>query len=428
MDGVMNDTIIKEEELRRKMSELRNELGSEETSGSGILDKEKDYLAMVRNTVLYLKQKERLLPVKSQRNMQRLALIPAEEDRQGREVRSKLSPSLTICMICCVVSGVLMLGAMINVKGYDISFLDLLSNDNNLLHLGSSGMQGFIKFMCFLQGMCSGIFFYAGYAVCRKKETFSIYGSAAFVVIIFVCLLGVSYDFNSTMQDATWGYSVIRAKVTENTWAALIISCAAAIVYKQASETDQNLLGVEEIDPPVVRSIPIQNYYPWRDIRFINAVWEKRDRVYFWLDYQLMEGISSSDDGGKASTIKVDIIVNVFRREYIITDYIIKPAYNKQKGSTPKMIIDNVGFNPNEIDSVDVIIKRIEMPSGRKTEEYKVYAISGMGSWELAEYREENKIYNAVCGKECTEQTWMCICGMVNEAPRVTCMNCRARK
>ena len=131
--------------------------------------------------------------------MQRLALIPAEENRQGREVRSKLSPSLTICMICCVVSGVLMLGAMINVNGYDISFLDLLSNDNNLLHLGSSGMQGFIKFMCFLQGMCSGIFFYAGYAVCRKKETFSIYGSAAFVVRIFESLLGVSYDFNSTM-------------------------------------------------------------------------------------------------------------------------------------------------------------------------------------------------------------------------------------
>lgn len=428
MGVTIKDTTIKAEELKGKIRELRNELGSDGTSGLGDLDKEKGYLSMVRNTVLYLKEKGRLLPIENQRNVQRLAVTPTEGGRQVNAFERKTSPSSIISMVLCIASGVLVLGALIEINGYDISFLELLSGDNNVFLSNNTELMNFIKFMCILQLGCVGMFFYACYAIYQQVDTYAIHWATVFVVMIFLVFAAIAYYFNSAMQDATWGYSIIRAKLTERAWMSLMISFAATFVYQKSDKIDQNLFGTRGAEQAAVKNIPVKNYYPWRSIRFINTVWEKSDRIYFWLDYELMEEVTSRDNRKMASAIKVDIIIKVFHRKYIITDYIIKPAYDKKKGSAPKMVIDNRDFNPNEIDGVDVIIKTIEMPNGRKIEEYKTYAVSGMDSWELARYREESGLHNAVCRKESAEQTWMCICGMVNKAPRVMCLNCRAKK
>ena len=52
-----------------------------------------------------------------------------------------------------------------------------------------------------------------------------IYVTTIFVVIIFLVLWIISLSFNSSMEDAMWGYSVIHAKMTGKAWASLVTGC-----------------------------------------------------------------------------------------------------------------------------------------------------------------------------------------------------------
>ena len=422
--------------LKQEISKLKNDLGESAKADIQAAETEKQRLSMVKTTIQYLKKAGRISVVKISDSIERLAVRQAEPEKQQKESEKKLGPSLIICMALCALTGILIMGSLIEVNGYDISFLKAAQGlgDWNA-YLGSSdvnSMVNFLGFICFLQWVCAGMFFYAVYSLYRKKDSLMVYATVIFVIIIFLVLWIISLSFNSGMEDAMWGYSVIHAKMTGKAWASLVTGCAAAVVFNKRDIIDQNLSGTnqEEQKQEITKTIPVCNYYPWESIRFVNIVLEKDDKTSFYLEYQLPKEMRSRGyrHGWKKDiSVKTDIILKVFRKEYIILDNIFNIPWEHASGASQKMILEHMPFGLNEIDNVEVIIKTIEMPGGERKEVPNVYAVSGMNSTDLARYRSENSCSNAVCRKEKADEIWLCTCGYVNDNSRPSCLNCGSR-
>ena len=253
------------------------------------------------------------------------------------------------------------------------------------------------------------------------------------MIFIYLLLLIVSVSFNSSMEDAMWGYSSVHSELTGQAWISLATACAAAVVFSKRETIDRSLSGTnqEEQKQEVTRTIPVCNYYPWECVRFINLVLEKVDSTSFSLVYTLPKSMKLEGyrNGWKKDIItKVDIILKVFRQEYIILDQILNIEWEHSSGTLQKVTLDNMPFSINEIDEVKVIIKTVDMPDGEQRVEHEVYAVSGMNSTELERYRSENGCPDAVCRKEKTNMNWLCTCGFVNNDKDTLCMNCNSRK
>lgn len=424
------------DELKHKISKLKDDMGESANADIQAAKTEKQRLSMVKATIQYLKKSGRISAVKISDNIERLTVRKAEPEKQQKESEKKMGPSLIICMALCALTGILIMGSLIEVNGYDISFLKVAQGIGELnAYIGSSdvnSMVGFLGFMCFLQWVCAGMYFFAAYSLYRKKDSSMIYVTAIFVIIIFLVLWMISLSFNSSMEDAMWGYSVIHAEMTGKAWTSLVTGCAAAVVFNKRDIIDQNLSGTnqEEQKQEITKTIPVCNYYPWESIRFINMVLEKDDKTSFYLEYQLPKEMRSRGyrHGWKKDIfVKTDIMLKVFRKEYIILDNIFDIRWEYVSGASQKLILENMPFGINEIDNVEVIIKAVEMPDGERRELPNVYVVSGMNSTELLRYRRENGCLNAVCRKEKTDEIWLCTCGYANDNSNLTCLNCGSK-
>lgn len=187
------------------------------------------------------------------------------------------------------------MGALIEVNGYDISFLRLLAGAGDLTAFSGSstgtGVMSLLSFLCFLQWACAAVYFYAVFKFYRRKDSAPIYLVTALVISVFLILWIISNYFNLGMGDDAWGYSFIRAELTYPAWISLLTACGAAIAYYNSRAVDYQS-GINSVEQrEVIKEIPGSNYYPWENIRFINLVLEKTDHTSLHLVYRLADGI-----------------------------------------------------------------------------------------------------------------------------------------
>lgn len=416
-------------QLKQEITNLRNDL--QKLGSAEAYEAEKKRLLMVKATIKYLKKYERITAVRKSDNMKQLTGGSEKSGNQEKKDNTKLSTPIIICMALCVITGVLIMGSLIEVNGYDISFLRLLDGVGNLTVLSGSstgtGVMSLLGFLCFLQWACAAVYFYAVFKFYRRKDSAPIYLAAALVISIFLILWIISNSFNSSMVDDGWGYSLIRAELTGQAWISLLTACGAAIAYYNSRTVDYRLgINPEERDG-IIKEIPVSNYYPWENIRFINLVLEKTDHTSLHLVYRLADGIRERGQRNgweKDITVKTDIIFRAHGEKYILSDNMFYLDWKNVSGNSQKMTLDELPFSINEIDKIEVIIKTTEAPNGVKRELSKVYAVSGMNSAELARYRSESGVPEAVCRKEKTAEEWLCTCGLVNDRPNALCANC----
>lgn len=174
-------------QLKLEITNLVNDLqksGSAEAYGA-----EKKHLLMVKATIKYLKETGRITAAGKSDNIKQLAADSEKNEVQEGKAKKKLSTPIIICISLCVITGVLIMGALIEVNGYDISFLRLLAGAGDLTAFSGSstgtGVMSLLSFLCFLQWACAAVYFYAVFKFYRRKDSAPIYLVTALVISVF---------------------------------------------------------------------------------------------------------------------------------------------------------------------------------------------------------------------------------------------------
>lgn len=174
-------------QLKLEITNLVNDLqksGSAEAYGA-----EKKHLLMVKATIKYLKETGRITAAGKSDNIKQLAADSEKNEVQEGKAKKKLSTPIIICISLCVITGVLIMGALIEVNGYDISFLRLLAGAGDLTAFSGpstgTGVMSLLSFLCFLQWVCAAVYFYAVFKFYRRKDSAPIYLVTALVISVF---------------------------------------------------------------------------------------------------------------------------------------------------------------------------------------------------------------------------------------------------
>ena len=141
-------------ELIQKIDELREELNSvdERDLEKNIrkLEEEKNHLISVKNTILHLRGKNRLLSTYVSKNAEKLSVRSRRDSKEKtKEETLNKNPALLILMGISGIMVILFLCAWIQINGYRISFFELAQETDNLTYvLGTSeSTQGIISLL-----------------------------------------------------------------------------------------------------------------------------------------------------------------------------------------------------------------------------------------------------------------------------------------
>ena len=426
-------------ELIQKIDELREELNSvdERDLEKNIrkLEEEKNHLISVKNTILHLRGKNRLLSTYVSKNAEKLSVRSRRDSKEKtKEETLNKNPALLILMGISGIMVILFLCAWIQINGYRISFFELAQETDNLTYvLGTSeSTQGIISLlwiMCILQWGFAFCYIYIIYALYKYKESSLVYPAMFGVIIFFVVLWIITFSVNSSIDDVYSGLSnYINAEMTWEAWVALILSIVSSGIYSGGDRINSQFFGIDNSTQEAgIRKIPVINYYPWEGIQFTDVIFEKGKEPCFFMQYKLLESWKAKGYSERWSGnifINADVILKAFRKEYAIFDQVFNLDWERTKGVTQKFEIEYTTFNINDIDEVKVIIKSIEMPDGKRKSVHKVYAVSDMNSNELERYRELIHYEAAVCREEKLETGWVCPCGQMHTETEKRCMVC----
>ena len=434
------DTGNRRKELVKKINEFQKELDSvdviETEKNISKLEEEKRHLVSVKNTILYLKENNRLLSAYVPDNTEKISVKRRNDhiEKSQEEKALNKNPTLLILMAISGMMAILLLTAWIEISGYRISLFELARETDNLTYMlgiseSTQGIVSFLWIICILQWGFALCYIYIIYALYKYKESSLIYPMMFGVVIFFVVLWITTFYVNSSIDDMYSGLSnYVNAEMTWEAWSALILAVFSGGIYSSQEWINSQIFGTDNTAQETeIRKIPVINYYPWEEIQFTDVVFEKGRDFFFFMQYKLpekwkIEGYSERWHGN--IFVNADVILKVFRKEYVVFDQIFNLEWEHTKGATQKLDIEYATFNINDIDEVRVIIKSVEMPDGQKKSAYNVYAISDMNSNELERYREQIHYDEAVCREAKLATGWVCPCGYIHTETEKRCMVC----
>ena len=427
-------------EQKGKIDILRKELNNTEELKDkrdiNKLEEQKLQLSTVKNTILYLREKGELIKAESSSYAERLSVRKSSINRNMTEETNPLNknPMIIILMVFSGIMAVLLLNAWIDVNGYEINLFELTREAENLSYIFGSteeiqGIIAFLWFICIIQAILAIYYLYIIYDLYKNRKSHGISFTMFGVIIIFLVSWGLTLSVNSSVDDIYRGLSnYISAGLTGKAWLALILSCICTGIYYKQEQLNSGLFGIStQSEANLTRKVPVTSYYPWEQIRFIDLIIEENTDVYVRLQYAIpsrwrLRGYR--EKWNAKITITVDVVLKVFKKEFVIPNVVFELEWEQAKGVTEKLAIVGRTFNINDIDEARIIMKSLEMPDGQRKSVYKVYAISNMNSNELERYREQIHYEAAVCREEKLECGWRCPCGLIHAETEKRCMVC----
>lgn len=283
-------------ELKRKIDILRKELNNTEDLKDkrdiNKLEEQKLQLSTVKNTILYLKEKGKLIKAESSPYAERLSVRKSSINRNMTEETIPLNknPVVIILMIFSGIMAVLLLNAWIDVNGYEINLFELTRKAENLSYIfGSSeeiqGIIAFLWFICIIQAILAIYYLYIIYDLYKNRKSHGISFTMFGVIIIFLVSWVLTLTINSRVDGIYSGLSnYISAGLTGKAWWALILSCVCTGIYCKEEQLNHQLFGLSnQTETNFTKKFPIINYYPWEQIRFTDLIVENRNDIYIYL-------------------------------------------------------------------------------------------------------------------------------------------------
>lgn len=430
------DYALKMKELRGKIASLDEELKNNGAFDSDIkkVQKNKDYLELIKNTIIVFKNMGRMFKGKITDSAE---LIQVQKnsffyEEDNIETDGKLAPADIVLMIIYGVLIILTLTPWAELGGHEVSLTEILQGADILNSLGvdtGGGVYFFVLLGCFALLGCAVAYAVLIYNTYRKKETNLPYMTMLAIIIIWLVFWLCSVSWNSSF-DGIMGYTSLSAELKGSAWIALILSIFASFIYSRSEEVNERLFGVSETTEEQERTLPVTNYYPWEDICFFSlTLTQNEQHISFTVQYQISKVMRRFYSGDNIwDTAKTEFAADIFlktpMREYVITNCILAVQYGINKGETDRIVLDGKPLEINEINDIKIILKERKDPNGKKKDLHRVSVDSGMNSIELDSYRQQNNCKDAVCREQKLENGWLCRCGLVHRNDEKRCINC----
>lgn len=398
---------------------------------------EKRDLYVIRNTLQFLKEENRLkntyeLPIAEK--LTAAKLYSSKTDRRS----VKIPIVVIVMLVLCALTVFSAAGSWIDVNGNTFNIWNVIESYEHMdFIINVSTTEGILEVLLML-GVClqwgSVILYIALFIrLCFRKNTELPYAYMLIIMITFV-VFGVSaLLITNGLPAETGGSQFANSGLTLNAWASLALACGVSIIYYKRYEISKIFPDSYRKWKIITKECPVTNYYPWKDIRFLSAILTQDKNVNIAVSYASF---------GENSNMGEEIIANtnILREEEIIanTDIIIKAGgilymvsgcdleinYGECVGMTNKLVIERMKFNINEVEDVKIIINSIGYAGEAVVLEPRVYAESGMDSYELLQYRNKTSFVTAICENRKVKNGWVCRCGLYHKDSEKQCEKC----
>lgn len=398
------------------------------------LENERARLKMVRKSIWTL-NKIGYLKNSFSDSSKKIVINYQNEEKKDVSRWGKTNPSLFISMILFGIAAILFLGSWIQINGFEVNLLscaDIIDRFDSYFgnYVNLDNIKGAIAFLLVMQTSIVFCYVYLMYRMFRSTESRYAYITLLLMVAVIVCVFIITGTINSEVNREL-GFDIINIQVTNHIWLTFIIMCIACAVYVKQKEINQHLFNMETFNKiDEIFTLPINNYYPWEEIRFIDIVLYKNSSTSVYLKYNLPSVWRLRGLKEKWSTpinIVVDIEFTVSERKYVISDCRFTVKWDNPEGRTEKIFLDDMPFQTGDIDGVSVIIKSIKMPDENAKTVRDIFAVSDMNSRDLKVYRKKVDDPSAICQIKVVDDTeWICRCGFVQDISQSICSNCGA--
>ena len=350
----------KKAELKDKINNLQDELNKADVlldeKNLQNLEKEKQHLITVKNTILYLKANNELVQADSAENAENLTVrrSPVKEERENGTTVLNKNPALLVLMVISGIIAILFLCAWIEINGYQITLFELAQETESLTYMlgisENTSVVSLLWIMCILQWGFAICYIYTIYSLYKHGESSWIYPLVFGIIIFFIMLWLTALSINSGIDDVYNGLSnYVSAEMTWQAWIALLLAFISGGVYSKQEQINRQFFGINNNGDKVnLRKIPVINYYPWEDVRFTNVILEEGSKLCFSIDIRIAaewkeKGYSERWQGN--IIIKADVVLKIFRKEYVIFNQVFSLEWERTKGITEKLIIEHALFD-----------------------------------------------------------------------------------
>ena len=398
------------------------------------LENERTRLKMVRESIWTLNKIDYLRNSFSD-NAKKIVIKYQNEEKKDVSQWRKINPSLLISMILFGIATILFLGSWIQINGFEVNLLscsDIIDRIDSYFgdYIALDNVKGTIALLLVMQTSIVFCYVFLMYRMFRSTESRYAYIALLLMTAVIVCVFIITDAVNSE-ANRELGFDIINIQITNHIWFTFIIMCIASLIYVKQKEINQHLFGMETFKKfDEFFTLPIINYYPWEEIRFIDIVIYKNSSTSVYLIYNLPSVWRLRGLKEKWSTpinIVVDIEFTVSERKYVISDCRFTVKWDTPEGRTEKIFLDDMPFQTGDIDEVSVIIKSIKMPDGNAKTVRDLFAVSDMNSRDLKVYRKKVDDPSAICHIKVIDDTeWICRCGFVQDISQSICSNCGA--